>query len=88
MAAWRNWQTQETQNLPGVTPRVGSSPSAATTPTVLGWLATVVLSLGAPAFGLALEVDPLRRCMALEVKSLRRRLALEVNSLRAFSSWP
>ena len=30
LAAWRNWQTQETQNLPGVTPRVGSIPSAAT----------------------------------------------------------
>ena len=61
LAAWRNWQTQETQNLPGVTPRVGSSHSAATTPTRLVWLPAVVLSLRAPAFGLALEVDSLRR---------------------------
>ncbi len=30
LAAWRNWQTQETQNLPEVTLRVGSIPSAAT----------------------------------------------------------
>ena len=28
---WRNWQTQETQNLPPVTRRVGSIPSSGTT---------------------------------------------------------
>lgn len=28
---WRNWQTQQTQNLPGITPRVGSTPSSGTT---------------------------------------------------------
>lgn len=27
---WRNWQTQQTQNLPGITPRVGSTPSSGT----------------------------------------------------------
>lgn len=27
---WRNWQTQETQNLPPVTRRVGSIPSSGT----------------------------------------------------------
>jgi hypothetical protein len=27
---WRNWQTQETQNLPPVTRRVGSTPSSGT----------------------------------------------------------
>jgi hypothetical protein len=27
LAEWRNWQTQQTQNLPGITPRVGSTPS-------------------------------------------------------------
>src|SRR6185503_21391806 len=29
---WRNWQTQETQNLPPVTRRVGSTPSSGTNP--------------------------------------------------------
>lgn len=29
-AEWRNWQPQQTQNLPGFTPRVGSSPTSAT----------------------------------------------------------
>src|SRR4051812_360951 len=29
---WRNWQTQETQNLPPVTRRVGSIPSSGTNP--------------------------------------------------------
>ena len=29
---WRNWQTQQTQNLPGITPRVGSTPSSGTIP--------------------------------------------------------
>ena len=30
VALWRNWQTQQTQNLPGFTPRLGSTPSSAT----------------------------------------------------------
>ena len=30
MAEWRNWQTQQTQNLPYFTVREGSSPSSAT----------------------------------------------------------
>jgi hypothetical protein len=30
-ALWRNWQTQETQNLPPVTRRVGSTPTGAIT---------------------------------------------------------
>jgi hypothetical protein len=34
VAVWRNWQTQQTQNLPGITPRVGSIPSTATTVTL------------------------------------------------------
>src|ERR1700761_793426 len=32
VALWRNWQTQQTQNLPGFTSRLGSTPSSATTP--------------------------------------------------------
>jgi hypothetical protein len=28
---WRNWQTQQTQNLPGITPREGSIPFTGTT---------------------------------------------------------
>ncbi len=31
MAKWRNWQTQQTQNLPYFTVRVGSTPTFATT---------------------------------------------------------
>ncbi len=31
MAEWRNWQTQQTQNLPFFTERVGSTPTSATT---------------------------------------------------------
>src|SRR6185503_13298172 len=31
---WRNWQTQETQNLPPVTRRVGSTPSSGTNPSL------------------------------------------------------
>jgi hypothetical protein len=27
---WRNWQTQQTQNLPGITPREGSIPFTGT----------------------------------------------------------
>ena len=30
VAVWRNWQTQQTQNLPGFTPREGSIPFTAT----------------------------------------------------------
>lgn len=30
MAKWRNWQTQQTQNLPYFTVRVGSTPTFAT----------------------------------------------------------
>jgi hypothetical protein len=30
VALWRNWQTQQTQNLPGFTSRLGSTPSSAT----------------------------------------------------------
>lgn len=32
MAKWRNWQTQQTQNLPYFTVRVGSTPTFATKP--------------------------------------------------------
>lgn len=34
---WRNWQTQETQNLPPVTRRVGSIPSSGTKTTESGF---------------------------------------------------
>ena len=34
---WRNWQTQQTQNLPGITPRVGSTPSFYTAPFQFPW---------------------------------------------------
>jgi hypothetical protein len=30
LALWRNWQTQQTQNLPEFTLRLGSTPSSAT----------------------------------------------------------
>jgi hypothetical protein len=36
LAAWRNWQTQQTQNLPEITLREGSTPFAATISPKLG----------------------------------------------------
>ena len=77
LAAWRNWQTQETQNLPGVTPRVGSIPSAATKPPCrLGWQRSSAHRADLCGGG----VNQPRRSGPSD-------LALEVNSLRRPRAW-
>jgi hypothetical protein len=35
---WRNWQTQQTQNLPGITPREGSIPFTGTKNCIVPYL--------------------------------------------------
>jgi hypothetical protein len=46
---WRNWQTQQTQNLPGITPRVGSTPSSGTIILHLLELAFLSIPRGLPS---------------------------------------
>jgi hypothetical protein len=44
---WRNWQTQQTQNLPGITPREGSIPFTGTkTTSFLRLVSTAMQPIG------------------------------------------
>jgi hypothetical protein len=66
---WRNWQTQQTQNLPGITPREGSIPFTGTKNCIVLWRLAKILcgpgrksflqTNGQPCFNL---VKRIRRC--------------------------